>query len=64
MYFGIYNRLRLHVSATPRQVLRALYRKLKPTARQHQHRESRHAIARAILSEHADARQLFIDYRF
>jgi hypothetical protein len=64
MYYGLYNRLRVHVSASPKHVLRALYRKLKPSAKKRANRDARHAIARAILREHCDAREIFIRYRF
>jgi hypothetical protein len=48
-----------------RTVLRALYRKLKPSARcGRKARENRHLIARLILKEHADARRTFIEWRF
>jgi hypothetical protein len=63
-YYGTYNRLGLHVSATPKQVLRALYKKLKPTARKRQQREHRHFIARVVLMHHCDARKIFAQYRF
>ena len=63
-YYGTYNRLNLHVSATPKQVLRALYKKLKPSARKRKFRENRHAIARDVLQHHCDARSIFIHYRF
>ena len=64
MYYGVYHRLRLHVSATPKQVLRALYKKLRPFALTREQRIHRHAIAREILAHHCDAREIFIRYRF
>jgi hypothetical protein len=64
MYYGIYQRLNLHVSATPKQVLRALYKKLKPGSRKRTQREHRHFIARLVLTHHCDARALFARYRF
>lgn len=64
MYYGTYHRLRVHVSATPKQVLRALYKKLRPIALTRQQRANRHAIAREILAHHRDAREIFIRYRF
>lgn len=64
MYYGIYQRLRLHVSATPKQVLRALYKKLKPKARTRAQREARHFAARVVLMHHRDARGIFNQYRF
>jgi hypothetical protein len=63
-YYGTYNRLNLHVSATPKMVLRALYKKLKPNARKRKFRENRHAIARDVLACHCDARAVFLHYRF
>jgi len=63
-YFGTYNRLNLHVSATPKEVLRALYKKMKPSARQRKQREHRHFIARIVLMHHCDARGIFSKYRF
>jgi hypothetical protein len=59
IYFGTYNRLRVHVSATPKQVLRALYKKLRPVALTHGQRVHRHAIARDVLECHCAARNLF-----
>jgi hypothetical protein len=59
LYFGTYHRLRLHVSATPKQVLRALYKKLRPVALTHGQRMHRHAIARDIFACHCAARNLF-----
>jgi hypothetical protein len=59
LYFGTYNRLRLHVSATPKQVLRALYKKLRPIALTRGQRMHRHAIARDILECHCAARALY-----
>jgi hypothetical protein len=59
IYFGTYNRLRVHVSATPKQVLRALYKKLRPVALTHDQRVHRHAIARDVLKCHCAARNLF-----
>jgi hypothetical protein len=64
MYYGTYHRLRLHVSATPKQVLRALYKKLRPIALTRDQRVHRHAIAREILSHHCEARKIFSKYRF
>lgn len=64
MYYGVYHRLRLHVSATSKQVLRALYKKLRPIALTREQRIHRHAIAREILAHHCGAREIFIRYRF
>ena len=59
LYVGTYHRLRVHVSATPKQVLRALYKKLRPVALTYGQRVHRHAIARDILECHCAARRLF-----
>jgi len=59
IYIGTYHRLRLHVSATPKRVLRALYKKLRPLALTRGQRMHRHAIARDILECHCAARKLF-----
>ena len=59
-YFGTYHRLRLHVSATPKQVLRALYKKLRPAAFTRAQRIHRHAIARDILKCHCEAQALYV----
>jgi hypothetical protein len=64
LYFGTYHRLRVHVSATPKEVLRALYKKLKPVALSREQRPHRHAIARDILECHREARSIFTKYRF
>ncbi len=58
-YFGTYHRLRLHVSATPKHVLRVLYKKLRPVALTRDQRIHRHAIARDILECHCEARALY-----
>jgi len=64
IYFGTYHRLRMHVTATPKQVLRALYKKLRPEAMNHDQRMHRHAIARDVLACHCAARSTFKKYRF
>jgi hypothetical protein len=64
IYIGTYHRLRLHVSATPKQVLRALYKKLRPVAMSREQRPHRHAIARDVLECHCEARSTFTKYRF
>jgi hypothetical protein len=55
--FSTYLRLRLHVSATPREVIRATYGRLKPSARARAHRAPRHAILRDMLAHHARAQE-------
>jgi len=58
IYYGTYHRLRLHVSVSPKAVLRALYTKLRPVALTREQRMHRHAIARDVLECHKYARQL------
>jgi hypothetical protein len=58
IYYGTYYRLRLHVSASPKAVLRTLYKKLRPVALTREQRIHRHAIARDILECHKSAKQL------
>lgn len=60
MYIGTYNRLRVRVTDPARVVLRALYKKLTADALTRANRDGRHAIARAILCNHAHAQQLFL----
>jgi len=60
--YSTYCRLNLSIYADTRTVLRAVRRKLRPSAKRgRKHREGRHEIYRAILKEHADARALYID---
>ena len=59
LYIGTYHRLRLNISATPKKVLRALYKKLRPVALSRGQRMHRHVIARDILECHCAARRLF-----
>ena len=54
-----YNRLNLHVSASPRQVIRAARTKLRPAGKSRAQRGARHIYLRDMLSYHADARALY-----
>jgi hypothetical protein len=63
IYFGTYHRLRLHVNTSPKLVLRALYKKLRPIALNRDQRIHRHSIARDILDCHNKARELFNSIR-
>jgi hypothetical protein len=59
--YGTYCRLNVSVYASNLEVLRALRRKLKPFSADR--REARKQIFRAILKEHADARDLCREFR-
>jgi len=59
-YFGTYNRLRVRATDPARVVLRALYKKLTTDALTRANRTGRHAIARAILRNHTQSQQLFL----
>ena len=56
--FSTYLRLRLHVSATPRQVIRATYGRLAPHAHMRKYRTARHELLRDMLAYHAQAQGL------
>ena len=53
--FSTYLRLRVPVWASTREVIRATYGRMRPSARQHAHRPGRHAIIREMLGHHAAA---------
>ncbi len=55
----MYLRLNLPVWATSRDVIRATYGRLKPSARARAHRDARHAILRDMLGQHETARALY-----
>ena len=55
----MYMRLNLPVWATSRDVIRATYGRLKPSARARVHRDARHAILRDMLGQHAAAQALY-----
>lgn len=56
--FGTYLRLKLHTHASTREVIRALYGRMRPDARAHAHRAARHSIIREMLGHHAAAQNL------
>ena len=53
--FSTYLRLRVPVWASTRDVIRATYGRMRPSARQHAHRSGRHSIIREMLGHHAAA---------
>lgn len=53
--FSTYLRLRVPVWASTRDVIRALYGRMRPDARFRAHRAARHAIIREMLGHHAAA---------
>lgn len=57
--FSTYLRLNLPVWATSRDVIRATYGRLKPSARARAHRGPRHDILRDMLGHHAAAQALY-----
>lgn len=60
MWYGFYCRLNLHVWATNREVIVATRAKFLPNTRRDRHnRKDRHDVYRAVLAEHAKARELF-----
>lgn len=56
--FSTYLRLRVHTHASARDVIRALYGRMRPDARAHAHRAARHSIIREMLGHHAAAQNL------
>jgi hypothetical protein len=56
--FSTYLRLRVHTHASARDVIRALYGRMRPDARTHAHRAARHSIIREMLGHHARAQGL------
>ena len=56
--YSTYTRLRVHTHASARDVIRALYGRMRPDARQHAHRAARHVIIREMLGYHAQAQNL------
>ena len=62
--YGLYNRLRVHVSATDTAVIRAVRRKFKRKVRRDpKHRETRKSIYRSMLKEHHDYQALVTQFR-
>lgn len=58
MSFGTYLRLRVHTHASARDVIRALYGRMRPDSRARAHRDARHDIIREMLGHHAAAQSL------
>jgi len=56
--FSTYLRLRVHTHASARDVIRALYGRMRPESRAHVYRTARHAIIREMLGHHAQAQNL------
>jgi hypothetical protein len=54
----MYNRLNVHTHAGARDVIRALYGRMRPDARAWQHRAARHSIIRKMLGHHAHMQNL------
>lgn len=59
--FSTYLRLKQPVWASARDVIRALYGRMRPDARAHAHRSARHAIIREMLEHHTNAQRLHHD---
>jgi len=59
--FSTYLRLRVHTHASARDVIRALYGRMRPDARAPGHRAARHSIIREMLGYHARAQGLHHD---
>jgi hypothetical protein len=65
MYTGTYDRLRVTVHASDREVIRRARQKMAPKARHHlAFRAMRKEFYREMLRIHHDARDLFRHYRF
>jgi hypothetical protein len=59
MSYTAYARLNVHVGATAREVIRAVYARMIPEARTARYRASRKAILRDRLAEHKKAQELY-----
>jgi hypothetical protein len=59
--YSTYLRLRVPVWASSRDVIRALYGRMRPDARAHAHRDARHAIIREMLEHHSKSQRLHHD---
>lgn len=60
MSFATYNRLNVHMTATPREVIRAARNKIKPNAqRAPDFRDARHDFYRDMLEYHDRAAHLY-----
>lgn len=63
-HFGTYCRLRVHVSASDREVIRKAHRKLKRKYRRaHAARADRHAFLRAVLHHHHAEQRFVVRHR-
>lgn len=56
--FSTYLRLNVPVWASVREVIRATYGRMRPDARAHAHRSTRHKVLREMLAYHAAAQAL------
>jgi len=56
--YSTYLRLKVHTHASARDVIRALYGRMRPDARAYAHRAARHSIIREMLGHHAQAQDL------
>ena len=56
--FSTYLRLRVHTHASARDVIRALYGRMRPESRAHVYRTARHEVIRQMLDYHASAQNL------
>ena len=57
--FSTYLRLRVHTHASAREVIRALYGRMRPDARFRAHRLARHSIIREMLAHHSKAQEIY-----
>ena len=55
---------RLHVSATNRDVVRAVHQAMVKRARGRDHRTARHEFIRRAIEHHQDNRRTFVRWRF
>jgi len=64
MSYATYQRLRVRVSASNREVIHAASRKLKPSVRYaFMHRDARHEFYRNMIAHHNMARALVREFR-
>lgn len=65
MMYATYERLGLHVAESNMKVIRAARKRITKKARRDpKFRDARKALYREMLQHHADARELFREYRF
>lgn len=62
-YYGTYNRLNVHVTASDAEVIRALWRKFTTYGKARDQRKPRHEVIRHILAHHKDALRLWLGMR-